>query len=137
MHIDPSNDCPLDYYPLPSAGERFPVSDPRMQPRLEPRPGDDVESLHGLLQGLAHIEMDGYARLAELGAPALRRVVTNGGGAKNDIWRIMRERLLGVPVGTAAHGEAAYGSALLCLDDLLFSPNTASNCANGTGLPNK
>jgi len=114
--IDPSCDIPLDYYPLTRAGERFPANDAQLAPRLEPRPGSDVEFLHGLLQSLARIEAAGYARLAELGAPALKRIVTNGGGAKNEVWRKMRERLLGVPVSTAAHREAAYGSALLCLD---------------------
>ena len=114
--IDPRSDSTLDYYPLPGTGERFPVNDARLAPRLEPRPDSDVEFLHGLLQGLAHIEAAGYARLAELGAPPLERVLTCGGGAGNDAWRILRERLLGVPVGTAAHGEAAYGSALLCLN---------------------
>jgi sugar (pentulose or hexulose) kinase len=109
---------PLDYYPLTRIGERFPVNDAQLAPRLEPRPGSNVEFLHGLLQGLAHIETAGYARLAELGAPPLARVVTNGGGAKNPAWRTMRERLLGVPVSMAAHCEAAYGSALLCLGHL-------------------
>ncbi len=113
--IAPSQDSPLDYYPLPKPGERFPVNDPQLPPRLEPRPADDAQFLHGLLQGLARIEAAGYAKLAELGAPPLRRVVTNGGGAKNESWRKMRERALGVPAGTAAHSEAAYGSALLCL----------------------
>ena len=83
---------------------------------MVPRPDSDVEFLHGLLQGLARIETAGYARLAELGAPPLMRVVTSGGGAKNAVWNAMRERQLGVPVSTAAHCEAAYGSALLCLD---------------------
>ncbi|MCG6932786.1 MAG: FGGY-family carbohydrate kinase [Gallionella sp.] len=114
--IDPAVETPLDYYPLNGSGERFPVSDSQMQPRLEPRPASNAEFLHGLLQGLAHIETAGYARLAELGAPPLRRVVTNGGGAKNDAWKKLRERLLGVPVSSATHREAAYGSALLCLD---------------------
>jgi len=136
-HIDPSRNSPLDYYPLAKPGERFPVNDARLAPRLEPRPDSDAEFLHGLLQGLARIEVDGYARFAELGAPPLKRVVTNGGGARNDIWRIMRERLLGVPVGTAAHGEAAYGSALLCLDDFYFPASNASNSSIGTGLLNK
>lgn len=31
--IDPSVPSPLDYYPLPKKGERFPVSDPDMMPR--------------------------------------------------------------------------------------------------------
>jgi len=69
-----------------------------------------------LLQGLARIEAAGYAKLAELGAPPLRRVVTNGGGARNIVWAEMRARLLGVPISTAVHCEAAYGSALLCLN---------------------
>ncbi|MGA7749519.1 MAG: FGGY-family carbohydrate kinase, partial [Gallionella sp.] len=99
--IDPLQDSPLDYYPLTKPGERFPVNDALLAPRLEPRPASDVEFLHGLLQGLAHIEAAGYAKLAELGAPPLKRIVTNGGGAKNEAWRKMRERLLGVPVSTA------------------------------------
>jgi len=112
--IDPAQDSPLDYYPLVKPGERFPVNDAQLAPRLLPRPASDVDFLHGILQGLARIEADGYARLAELGAPPLERVISNGGGAKNGVWRMLRERSLHVPVGTAAHGEAAYGSALLC-----------------------
>ena len=114
--IDPLQDSPLDYYPLTKIGERFPVNDVRLAPRLEPRPANDVEFLHGLLQGLARIEAAGYAKLAELGAPPLKRVVTNGGGAQNTVWKKMRRRLLGIPVSTAVHSEAAYGSALLCLN---------------------
>ena len=129
--INPLQDSPLDYYPLNKIGERFPVNDAQLLPRLGPRPAGDVEFLHGLLQGLARIEAAGYARLAELGAPTLQRVVTNGGGAKNIVWREMRERLSGVPVTTAVHCEAAYGSALLCVegtpDYFGASPNPPSN----------
>jgi hypothetical protein len=32
------------------------------------------------------------------------------------VWKKMRRRLLGIPVSTAVHSEAAYGSALLCLN---------------------
>lgn len=31
--INPLEASPLDYYPLPKAGERFPVSDPNLPPR--------------------------------------------------------------------------------------------------------
>ena len=125
--IDPHRDSPLDYYPLTRIGERFPVNDAQLAPRLIPRPDSDAEFLHGVLQGLARIEAAGYARLAELGAPALERVVTNGGGAQNPAWKIMRERSLGVPVSTAVHSEAAYGSALLCLDGFHLPRSAASN----------
>jgi len=120
--INPLQDSPLDCYPLTRAGERFPVNDAQLAPRLEPRPGSDVEFLHGLLQGVARIEAAGYARLAELGAPPFKRVVTNGGGAKNIVWGTLRARLLGVPVSAAAHCEAAYGSALLCINDFDSRP---------------
>jgi xylulokinase len=113
--IDPLRDSPLDYYPLPKAGERFPVNDPALQPRLAPRPCNDVEFLHGLLQGLAHIEAAGYAKLQQLGAPLLRSIVTSGGGAKNTVWQAMRSRIIGIPIGRAPHHEAAYGAALLAL----------------------
>lgn len=127
LRIDPAQDSPMDYYPLPRPGERFPVNDPRLLPRLAPRPADDAQFLHGLLQGLARIEAAGYAKLAELGAPPLKRVATAGGGAKNDVWRKMRERLLGVPVCAAPHAEAAYGCALLCCGDSAKPASAASN----------
>jgi D-ribulokinase len=111
--IDPETDSPLDYYPLPRPGERFPVNDPQLAPRLTPRPADDAQFLHGLLQGLGRIEAAGYARLAELGATPPGSVITTGGGAKNPAWTRMRERLLGMPVTAAQHTEAAYGAALL------------------------
>ncbi|KAI9123994.1 hypothetical protein K1719_005294 [Acacia pycnantha] len=59
---------PLDYYPLPKAGERFPVSDPNLSPRLLPRPENDAEYLHGILESIARIEAKGYELLKEMGA---------------------------------------------------------------------
>ena len=111
--IDPSSDSGLDYYPLPEPGERFPLNDPALAPRLEPRPADDARFLHGLFEGMARIEQLGYRRLQELGAPFPNRVKTTGGGAVNQTWRKLRERILGVPVEAAAHSEAAYGAALI------------------------
>lgn len=116
--IDPDRASPLDYIPLPKTGERFPVNDPQLAPRLAPRPADDAEFLHGLLESLARIEARGYGLLAELGATPVGRVETAGGGAKNPAWTRIRARLLGVPVSRAAHTEAAYGSALLARDGL-------------------
>ena len=69
--IDPAVASPLDYLPLPKPGERFPVNDPQLSPRLTPRPADDAEFLHGLLESLARIEARGYGLLAELGATPL------------------------------------------------------------------
>lgn len=112
-HIDASVDSHLDYYPLPRRGERFPHNDPDFAPRLTPRPADDVQFLHGILQGLSRIEADGYALLVSLGATPLNSVTSCGGGARNTAWKQIRQRLLGVPVTTAIHVDAAYGAALL------------------------
>ncbi|RMG33243.1 MAG: carbohydrate kinase, partial [Gammaproteobacteria bacterium] len=109
--IDPHTDSGLDYYPLPSPGERFPVNDPTLPPRVAPRPADNARFLQGLLEGIARIERAGYQRLHALGAPWPTRIVSTGGGARNPTWRAIRERLLGVPVEIATHTEAAYGSA--------------------------
>ncbi len=103
----------LDYYPLLAPGERFPVSDPRLAPRLSPRPADDRLFLQGLLEGLAAIEARGYALLARYGAPRLQRVVTTGGGATNGAWRAIREQALEVPISLAADRPAAFGAARL------------------------
>jgi hypothetical protein len=115
VHIDPAQPSPLDYYPLPAPGERFPLCDPSLEPRLTPRPDDRVQFLHGILEGIARIEAAGYRRLAELGAPHPTRVVTAGGGAGNTTWSAIRERVLKVPVAEAAHQEAAYGAACVAL----------------------
>ncbi|WP_200381590.1 FGGY-family carbohydrate kinase [Thiococcus pfennigii] len=103
----------LDYYPLANPGERFPVADPDLPPRLTPRPSDDARFLQGLLEGIAAIEGAGYRRLQALGAPAPRAVATIGGGAGNAAWIRIRVRALGIPVYPADHQEAAYGAALL------------------------
>lgn len=113
--LQPDKPTGLDYYPLPAPGERFPVNDPALQPRLEPRPADDATFFQAILEGIAAIEAEGYRQLAAHGAPYPVRVLSTGGGAANAGWTRIRERLLGVPVAPAEHQEAAYGAALLAL----------------------
>jgi len=113
QEIDPEVASGLDYYPLPSVGERFPICDAAMQPRLEPRPSEDGRFLHGVLEGIARIETMGYDRLRELGAGSVTRIATAGGGAKNAVWCRIRERLIGVPVTPASWTQAACGTAML------------------------
>lgn len=110
-NIDPTTDSGLDYYPLPRPGERFPVNDPALPPRLEPRPAEEALFLKGLLEGIARIEALGYARLAELGAPALTRLRSVGGGAQNTVWTALRARLIQAEMVEAASTEAAVGVA--------------------------
>ncbi|OAY52458.1 D-ribulose kinase isoform X2 [Manihot esculenta] len=113
--INPMEASPLDYYPLTAAGERFPVADPNLAPRLHPRPESDVEYLHGILESIARIEAKAYSLLKDMGATEVEEVFTAGGGAKNDKWIKIRERVLGLPVSRAMQTEAAYGAALLAL----------------------
>lgn len=116
--MDPEADSGLDYYPLPRPGERFPIADPGLAPRLQPRPDDDARFLQGLFEGVARIEALGYRRLAELGAPRLRRLRTVGGGARDPAFAAIRRRILGVESAPAASEEAAAGAARLALDHL-------------------
>ncbi|AFY76049.1 MAG: FGGY-family carbohydrate kinase [Hydrococcus sp. C42_A2020_068] len=111
--IDATQASHLDYYPLLKPGDRFPINDPQLPPKLEPRPEDPVQFLHGLLESMARIEALGYRRLQELGATPLRYVYTAGGGAKNPTWEKIRKRYLQVPVVSSDYAEAAYGTALL------------------------
>lgn len=111
--IDAKRESGLDYYPLLKAGDRFPLNDPNLPPKLEPRPTDSVEFLHGLLESIARIEAKGYQLLQQLGATNLTRVYTAGGGAKNSTWTAMRSRHLKVPILPPIHTAAAYGAALL------------------------
>jgi sugar (pentulose or hexulose) kinase len=122
--IDPKKESPLDYYPLLTAGDRFPINDPHLPPRLEPRPSDRTEFLHGLLESIARIEARGYRLLQQLGATPLTRVYTAGGGAKNPVWTQIRSRHLQVAFASAfasvsiappVNTAAAYGTALLAM----------------------
>jgi D-ribulokinase len=113
QEIDLTRSIDLDYYPLLNPGERFPINDPNLAPRLTPRPDRSADFLHGLLAGIAKIEARGYQLLAELGATPLTTVDTAGGGAQNQVWEQIRQQYLQVPVRAATHREAAYGAALL------------------------
>jgi D-ribulokinase len=113
QEIDPNLPSSLDYYPLLTPGDRFPINDPNLAPRLTPRPDCPADFLHGLLTGIAKIEARGYQLLAELGATPLTAVYTAGGGAQNPVWTKIRQQYLPVPISISQHQEAAYGAALL------------------------
>ena len=72
--INPETDTGLNYYPLVSQGERFPIADPAMNPKMLPRPSDDAEYLKAIFEGIAMIEALGYRHLVELGCAPLRSV---------------------------------------------------------------
>lgn len=120
--IDALHPSGLQYYPLPGVGERFPVNDPTLEPRMNPRPENPVRFLHGMLEGIARIEAEGYELLARLGATPVKRVMTAGGGAKNRTWQEIRARLIGVPVSSLRHTEAAFGAARLALHGEVLLP---------------
>jgi sugar (pentulose or hexulose) kinase len=111
--IDPNRGSGLQLRPLPARGERFPIDDPSLEPILEPRPVSDVLYLQAMLEGLARIEAAGWQRLQDLGAPAVKRVISVGGGAVNPQWRRIRAQCLGRPVLNRAGLSAALGMARL------------------------
>ena len=113
--IDPAVNAG-EFYPLAKPGERFPIADPALEPVLPE--GEGAALLHGLLEGVARVEAMGYARLAELGAPAIARVFTVGGGAANPVWTAIRARRLGVEMATPRSPDAAVGTARVALAHL-------------------
>lgn len=113
QEIDATIESPLEYYPLLKPGDRFPMNNPDLLPKLEPRPKNPVEFLHGLLESMARLEALGYQRLQKLGATNLKKVYTAGGGAKNKAWCEIRQRQLQVSVLSSVQTEAAYGIAKL------------------------
>ena len=111
--LDPDHPTGLDYYPLPRPGERFPVNDPNFQPRLEPRPAETHVFFQAILEAIARIEAQAYAKLGELGASPLASIRTAGGGSANAAWTKMRLRALGVPEKPSLSEHAAVGTARL------------------------
>ena len=116
--IDPDQPTGLELRPLLSRGERFPVDNPGLEAVLGPRPVSDARYLQALLEGLTAIEREGWERLRQLGAPAVGRVITLGGGARNPQWRQLRQRALGIPVLNRPQLSAASGMARLALASL-------------------
>ncbi len=113
--LKPDHSTGLHYYPLPKPGERFPHSDPEYPVRISPVPEDRTIFFQALLEGITDIEQAGYTLLQQLGAQAVSKVYTTGGGSVNPAWRSIRKNRLGVPVINAANTEAAYGSAVLAM----------------------
>ncbi|MCA3575166.1 MAG: FGGY-family carbohydrate kinase [Aestuariivirga sp.] len=111
--IDPDHPTGLDYYPLPRPGERFPVNDPALEPRLTPRPGDDRVFFQAILEGIARIEAEAYQKLGQLGASPLASIRSAGGGAANAAWTKIRLKALGVPEKPSLSEHAAVGTARL------------------------
>ncbi len=99
----------LNYYPLISKGERFPISNHNFKPKLSPRPSDDKIFLQGLIEGLTEIERLGFERLLELGSGKINRIFTAGGGQKNTAWMALRERNLGIPLASSKETDASFG----------------------------
>jgi D-ribulokinase len=122
QRIDPRSPSPLDYYPLLKPGERFPINDPTLSPRVDPRPDNPIQFLHGLLESLSRIEAQGYQLLQSHGAPPLTTLYTAGGGANNKTWQAIRQRYLTVRFLPPRHVQAAYGSACLAQRGALLLP---------------
>ena len=133
--IDPDRPSGLDLLPLPAPGERFPVDDPDLAPRLGPRPVSDALYLQALLEGLTAIEAAGWRRLGECGAPPLRRVISLGGGARNPHWRRLREQALGLPVLNRPQLSASLGMAQLARRALRRPPPNSTAPSDQDGRP--
>lgn len=103
----------LNFYPLSTPGERFPIQDPLLEPKLSPRPSEPQDFFQALLEGMADIETLAYKKLVDLGAPYPKLVISIGGGAINQSWRYIREQKLGISVTQASQQQAAAGTALL------------------------
>jgi len=112
--IDPHTHSPLDYYPLLKPGERFPINDPDLEPRISPRPASDADFLHGLFEGMARIEALCYQRIKDAGGVAPTKIFTAGGAAGNRVFEQIRARHLPIPPQRAKTTDAAIGTARLC-----------------------
>jgi D-ribulokinase len=111
--INPQASVTTNYYPLAKKGERFPINDPDLAPKLPSRSQGDAVFLHGLLDGMSKIEAMGYQKIFEVGGPKPATLRTVGGGASNKAWTDIRQKTMNIPMLPALSSEAAYGAALL------------------------
>jgi sugar (pentulose or hexulose) kinase len=114
--MDPNAPTGLDYYPLKHPGERFPINDPNLPPRVKPRPESDVDFLQGLFEGIAAIEALCYQEIQARGGESPRKLLTAGGGADNAVFSAIRAHALNVVPQSTQATEAAIGAAYLTLN---------------------
>lgn len=119
------------YYPLLKNGERFPIYDPSLAPKLPPKPSstDALSSKEahnntlfflGLVQGLVNIERLGYQQLEALGACPVKRIFSVGGGTQNPVWQKIRREYLQSPFTEPDSLNAAFGVTRLV--SLFYKP---------------
>ncbi|MDG1459586.1 MAG: FGGY-family carbohydrate kinase [Pseudoprimorskyibacter sp.] len=116
QQIDINNPTHLGFYPLLAKGERFPINDPDLAPKLAPRPKSDARFLQAILEGITDIEARCYDAIAARGGRRPKKIITAGGGAQNETWTALRARIIGIPLGQTKQPEAAIGAASLVLD---------------------
>ena len=115
QQINPRKETTLNYLPLNSLGERFPTDDPYLKPKIKPRPVSDALFLHGLLEGLAEIELKGWRKLKTLSGYFPKKIITIGGGSQNPQWKSIREKKLKIPI-INSNKSTSFGAALIALD---------------------
>jgi D-ribulokinase len=120
--LRPDEPTGLNYYPLPSKGERFPVPNPLKESIVSPRPKDDALFFQGLLEGLATIECDSYRQLALSGAAEPLTMRSTGGASENAAFMRIRQRILGVPFLHSDSVHAAVGAARIAIAGLKKTP---------------
>ena len=92
-------------------GERFPINDPKLKPRLTPRPQSDSFFLHGLFESMAKIEKKSYESIYKLGGSFPKHILTVGGGANNKVWEQIRINVIKTKISSGKNIEAAVGTA--------------------------
>tara|TARA_Y100001968_G_scaffold136503_1_gene124634 strand:- start:82227 stop:83465 length:1239 start_codon:yes stop_codon:yes gene_type:complete len=112
--INPDYKTGLRLRPLPFKGERFPIDDPYLEPVLTPRPTSDALYLQALLEGLAEIELKGWEKLRELGMTPPKKIISIGAGAKNLIWKKIREKIIQIPIRISKK-PPAVGVAMIAM----------------------
>lgn len=92
-------------YPLARPGERFPIADREMADLVSGPACDAVDAYRAVLDGVALVERLGLERLAALGLPSSRHVLT-GGGSRSTVWNAIRAAVLAPAVSMGAAGAA-------------------------------
>ena len=112
--INTSKETTLNLFPLNSRGSIFPITNPFLEPILNPRPVSDALYLHALLEGLARIELKGWEKLYELTGSLPKRIITIGKGSNNPQWRKIREQIINIPI-ISCKKSTSFGAALLAI----------------------
>lgn len=101
------------YYPLKTQGERFPFISPEARGDIFKKAESREDLFQAGLEAVAFIERYAYEKIEKISGDKVEKVLSAGGGNKNEKWLHIRANVLGKKILKSRKASGAVGAALV------------------------